>query len=65
MATIKKLLAKWTCNSGLHRWKIELLGQKYKGFVYPIRFRTCQRCKRVEHEIFDEINNAAAWVQVD
>ena len=49
------------CRFQFHRWQYETKGHAFKGFVYPVSYRVCNRCKLAQVQIMDIDTNEVVW----
>jgi hypothetical protein len=52
------------CRFQFHHWQYETKGHAFKGFVYPVSYRLCKRCKLAQVKIMDKVSDEVVWREV-
>ena len=54
-------LTQLICRIHLHSWQYETKGHAFEGFVYPVSYRACKRCKLAQVLIMSEDTDEVIW----
>jgi hypothetical protein len=57
--------AQVVCRMHIHHWHYETKGHAFKGFVYPVSYRSCKRCKLAQVKIMDVDSVEVVWQAIE